>query len=470
MQRAAIVSLVVVIVLGLGAWLALKRGGIPAPTVPPPWMRLIEASKVEAMSVTLSATETVTVARVQGTDLWMMRHTRDGQVTLEAPVRPEHVRGVVRVMHDLDALTGETDAGAWEGGVNVSLYTGIDHVANVEIAPGSLGGRAAVRVFAPGGARTVLADGRLPTMFSAASLDAWRDGAIFSRLPGEYSRVRVESEGRAIAISRAGAGWNVAEPVTTAADAGACGALVATVGGMVGRSVSASETDVEKLPLRAVIETQTQVRRVVGAEVETSVLKQAAQVHEGAGGQLLAVVSATWLKDGKETPAWRTGVVEIVATASALPMTDAGVFLSRVSSRVAGVDVAGLRLGAAAGAWLAEFTRGVDGWKGTGVSANRGVTTDETAGLGEVVKLLSETEASAATLEPPADTKAFARVAVMVGGVEAEVMEFGVGSVALPTGATEVLVVRTGKVSRVYPALEHKALVGWLRFVATPGG
>lgn len=470
MQRAAIVSLVVVIVLGLGAWFALKRGSTPGPVVPPAWMRLVEASKVEAMSVTLSATETVTVARVQGTDLWMMRHTLDGKVVLESPVRAEHVRGVVRLMHDLDALTGERDAGAWEGGVGVSMYSDTNPVADIEVATAALGGRVPVRINAPGGERTVLADARLVSMFTPASLDAWRDGALFSRLPGEYSRVRVEAEGRAIAISRAGAGWNVMEPVMTAADAGACGALVASVSGMVGRSAGAGAADVEKLPLRTVIETQTQVRRVVGAEVETSVLRQAARVHEGAGGQLLAVVSAMWVKDGNETPAWRADVVEIEGAVSALPTIDAGVFLSRVSSRVAGMDVSGLRLGAAEGAWLAEFTRALDGWKGTGVSANRGVTTDETAGLGELVKLLCETEASAATLEPPTDTKAFARVAVMVGGIEAEVMEFGVGSVALPSGATEVLVVRVGKVSRVYPALEHKALVGWLRYVATPGG
>jgi len=121
------------------------------------------------------------------------------------------------------------------------------------------------------------------------------------------------------------------------------------------------------------------------------------------------------------------------------------------------------------GAWLAEFTRGIDGWKSTGASASRGVTTDESAGLAELVKLLCETQASAATLEPPADTKPFARIAIVVSGVEAEVVEFGVGSVPLPSGTTEVLVARSGKISRVYPAQEHKELIAWLRFVATPG-
>ncbi len=468
MQRAAIVSLVVVIVLGLGAWFTLKRGKAPGPVAPPAWMRLIEASKVEALSVTLSANESVTVARVQGTDLWMMRHSRDGNVVLEAPVRADQVRGVVRLMHDLDALPGDAEAGAWGGGVHVTMYTDKEPVADIEIASGALGGRVPVLLHAPSGARTVLADGRLVSMFTAASLDAWRDDSLFSRLPGEYSRIRVESEGGAVAIAKAGAGWNVLEPVMTAADSSACTALVANVSEMRGQIAAQREAEVGALPLRVAIETETLVRRIVGAEVETSVLRQIARVHEGTGGQLLAVVSAAWEKGEGTTPAWRTTVVEI-ATA-ALPVPEAGVLLSRVSSRVAGVDVAGLRFAATEGDWLAEFSRGLEGWKGTGVSANRGVTTDETAGLGALVKLLCETEASAATLAPPADTKNFARVAVVVGGIEAELMELGLGSVPLPSGVAEVLVVRVGKVSRVYPALEHKALMGWLRFVTTPGG
>ncbi|GJQ30254.1 MAG: hypothetical protein HBSAPP03_21380 [Phycisphaerae bacterium] len=471
MQRTAVFALFVAIALGVGTWWAIQRRHQPPPAPSAPWLRLINPADVASIVVTLGPRDAVTLARLDGTDLWLMRRVTESRVMLDGPIRAEQVRGLVRLLHEVDELPSTPNAEAFQGSIRVSVYSDTDHVGEVELGDVALGGKIPIRLHAPAGPRVVLADARLVAVVSAQSLEAWRDPAVLSRLPGEPHRLRLDAEARALSLARAGAGWNILDPVLAPAQLEPCVSLLARLTTLTGRATAIPQADAASLPLRAVFEIETPTQRVHMSDVDTRLLRQTARVHEDPAGRLLAVVRAEWIDGRTTSPAWSDRVVELEARLADLPRAEAGPFLSRLASRLVPADVAGLRLGepdAATDTWRARYSRTLDGWRRDPEASV--ITSTESAQITTLLKLLCDTDAATATLDPPADAKPFARLALVVGGHEAESFTLSLGSVPLPSGVTEVLIIRAGNVCRVYHAQPINTLLRWLHAASAPEG
>ncbi|MDX2132674.1 MAG: hypothetical protein SFY69_11550 [Planctomycetota bacterium] len=454
MQRAALISLVLVLVLGAGAWLALRGGSAPGPgksEQPARVLAGLEAARVRSIEVANAAGPIAMLARLDVPDVWVLDARADG---VRVPAQESAVRGAIRVLAELDALPAQEDHDPGEGSVDVRLTLDDGATRAVRIGGTRLGGRVACRLTGETGSKTVLAEANVVGLFRRESMEGWAEGALVPAGAGRIAEVTV-TRGDARVRLIAGRRWGMMEPVVTVADADACAALVRvlTSGGRARAGRQASELD--DLATLFVVRVRTESRAMKGDGVESVAVVHTVRGVDLGAGAVGAVVRA---EDDAGRVLWGGWTADVGPGDLEPVLGPAGSYIARVASGVAPADVSGVRIGGPSGAWTLSVERTVDGWRESSGAALGGA---DAAQVRALVTLLCETQAGAATLDA-VDAAAFARGAVVVGGVEAEEFEFARGRLALESGVSEVLVVRAGAVSRVYPWGVHAGLGGWL--------
>lgn len=445
-------------VLGLTAWLLLKSRRAPAPPAPThrAWMSAADASDVKEVRVRWPGdSQPVTVRRLADTKHFVIDQGPRGSFL----AREEQVRGALRLLAELDSLPAADSSPPFDG---VQITVVADQERSVELSPYTLAGGTAVRMLDPAGVRVVMAAISLRDVFAIEGLRAWRDDALITQATGEPTAIRIDRDGRALELVRARQRWGVVTPLVAPAEPEMCIEALARLASVTTRTSTRSPAEVESLPTIMVVATETPIR---GADRDRS-LRQSVRVFDG-GGRLLGVSRATTLENGKETSAWGPFTVELDPDAISAISAEVGPFLSRLASQLVAADVQGVRVGEIGmEAWRGDYSRTIDGWAAGGKPA---LPADQ-EGLKALLALLCDTRASAATLDPPANTKPFARVSLLTGGLEAEAFEFSTATIPLETYAAPALIVRLGKVHRVYPAGSHEAVINWLREKTVPEG
>lgn len=465
MQRAAIIAWIAACVLGLAAWALLKAKNPPKPVAPPRvWMSAADQSSVAAIKVQFSPTSSATVRRLDDSGLFIIDWGGSGGSFL---AREDQVRGALRLLAELDSLPAADGDTQSLDGTTVTIVAGEER--SVEISRFMVGGGTPVRIPDPRSPRTVIAGGALANVFTSEGMRAWRDDSLISFAPGEPAAVRVDQGARAVELQRSRNRWGMMFPVPEPAEAEICQGLVRHLASIQTRTSPRNPVEVETFSPVLVVTVETPIR----SADRTRVLRQTVKLYESAADTLMGVARATWLENGAERQAWGPTSIDVRIADVADITAEAGPYLSRVASQVVSADVQEVRvgeIGVASDRWRAEFVRSLDGWTMGRGPAAKALLPADADGLKALLSLLCDTRAGAATLSPPANAKPFGRAALMLGGLEAESLEFLLGSVPLTSGQTEVLIVRSRKVSRVYPAGEFQPVIDWLKDKTTPEG
>jgi len=461
-------ALVVLILLGGVMWWT-SRGGVQGPETPPAWIGAIDQADVTHISIKTPQGE-AELRRSGIPDLWTLTSsTWQGS----RPVRGERFRGLMRLLADLDALPGEAGAALAPGElVSVTVAGPRTGERRVEFQPGAFGGRALARLGPDDARRVVLADARIPAAFTPESLNAWGEGSLSVSLATEPSTIEVHLAGKTLRLQRRQTRWTVAAPVVAPGDSEAVRQLLAQLTTVEARSPLASAVDVGDSPL-CTVRIDTDVRVLDAGDVSSRVLRQEVTLAnlDPVTSQADGVASAWWLGEkGDRTPAWGPTPVRVNGGAIGLVTSDPGPFFSRQAIDQPAADVRVLWIGPENDpARRITLSRTLDQWSVAGPEGEAGATSEQAGHIAALVKLIAESRASAASIEPPPAVSSVATVAFVLGGEPAATLEFGTAYVKLPnTGMQEVLVIRTGEISRMYSAAEHAATIEWLRSVQKP--
>lgn len=456
MQRAAVVSVVVAVLLCVAALVAFRPRGGGGSAAPVRVLVGLESARVRTVEVRGDGVA-ATLTREETPAVWTMR-LGDAPAVV---VQDSAVRGAIRLLADLDALEGQGQDDPGAGGVDVLFALEDGSTRSVRIGGGALGGRVACRLSGEAGSKTVLAEANVAGLFRREALEAWGEGALVPSGAGRIAEVVVERDGARVRLVGARGRWGVVEPVASAGDMDACEALARALTGGGLRRIARDARELDPLATVFAVRVVTEARALAGESVEAVRVLHTLRGVDLGGGVVGAVVVA---EDERGRVLWGPWAAEVPAEVHATIDANAGVYLSRVATTLTAADVAGVRVGAPGGsAWSARFARGVDGWRGADGAGGEGVVGGgDAAQVAALLALLCETRASAATTRVVEETARVARVALVVGELEAEVVEVGRGRLALRSGAEDVLLVRGRGVTRVYPWGAHEGLAGWL--------
>lgn len=480
MRRLAILSLVILVVVGAGlAWLLRPPAPAPAPVVS--WLATLDTERVASLTVAAGSPPggDLVITRVPGSDAWVMK---DGP-GVPWPVPGERVRGTLRLL--IDAARAEPAERGKAAATTIGLTLGMadGSTGKLSIDAGGLGGFTKMEVALSGGgtdARRV--DARLASALAPEGVRSWKDDVVLGGPFTDPSRVRLDAGGAVLELTRRQGRWAVQLPLAAPADTGAVSQLVAKLTSLrVVRFLDASGVAPGAMDSpTSVVTLESDSRMQTATGVERRVLLQTLRVGPAAdaiGATLTARVEAVW-KDpatGATTPAWGPVLVALRQSDLAIsPLPDP--VLARTAWNTPGADVRGLRLsepgvGDQAPRAVANLARTLDGWAVRGAAP---LPADDAAQAAALVTLLSDTPAATVLLGPatPADAaasepRALALVSITPTGEasapEAEGVAISLGSVASPSGPVAALVVRSGRIRRAYPLAGREALVAWLR-------
>lgn len=466
MQRAALIALVVLCVLGVAAWWALRTPATVPVAPATPWLSTVNIADVQKIEVHPGDGAPLVITRLADSPLWILQ--RRG-LPAGGLVRDENVRGAFRLLTELDALPAEPSPLNSTGSAAAIAVTSSDGTTrHLHLVRASLAGRSPVTLLIDNAPRTVLADSRLLSVFSREGILAWRDSGAVSRLAGEPTRLSIETGGRTLTLQRGSNRWSLAEPLIAPADPQACAAFLDRVFTWQVRPTLADASALSTLTPRTVLSCETPIR----GEAQPRTLRQTVRLYDTGGTHMIGVVDATWTDTG--TNAWGPSVFETSQPDAAFLSSLPGPFLSRIASQIAPADISGLRIGPvlssdnAADNWTIVMERGLSGWTRVEGDTRTPASSEDAEAAAALLTLLCETPASASMLEAPAGTTPFARVVLMVGTVEAESLEVGRAAVPLPNGTASVIVIGDRKTWRVYPAEASQPLVDWLGRAIVP--
>jgi hypothetical protein len=465
MKRLALACVAGCAVLGVGAWWATRPP--PAPTIAPrTWLADLDTSAVTRIEVSADGASAAVWREPLG--VWLVR-TGNGPAW---PVEPERVRAGLRLLADAGA--GERlDAATPASGTRVVLHRG-ERRDELTIGGEALGGTTLLGLAAGGdqSALVLRAPLQVAEVFTPRAVGAWRTAQILSSEATDAGRVRVDVDARVLELSRRGGSWMIETPVRERADAGSAAGLVGRLTSLrAERFLDAGSVQPGAFTSpRGVIRLETTVREAAGGARRT--LVQQVRVGPGldAGGQQFAVeTSAWWEEPGGQTrtPAWGP-VLAAVAMPELKQYAAADGLPSRVAMETPSADVKRLRLseppvaGASGPTPRAVLQRTLEGWRvGEGVTA-RDLTPQELAGLKATLGMLCDSGATAAILEAPKGVRPLAVLELLDQDTPRETARIGLVSVELASGLQQAIVVQSGAVYRVYPAMANADVLAWL--------
>jgi hypothetical protein len=491
--RTALLSLVVALVLVGAGWFFLRPKPVPPPPAPT-WLRLLDPQQVGAISVKWADGQSAVIERSVVPGLWVLWQgpSKGKEQGAPWPVGINQVRGVLRLLADLDAVP-PSDGKAPASGTTVSIrfQDGAEHALVMDEA--ALGGKTVVVVYGP--PDTVrIGSGGLVTMFEGG-LKAWRQPVAFGgnavEGAGETSRIDLQTVGLRTKLGRAAGRWGVQFPVGVPADQGACGQVLQRLGTLPVKMFLENQPD-SMTGLgspSAKIETESDFRIAAGGDVIRRVLRQTVMVGgpaDAGATKMYARVQAEWQDPGtgKSEVVWGP-VLATIDRADLNGFTaEPTAYVSKLSVENPVADVSGFVLAEQEGEQASppkdqkvpgrsvRVARTLDGWRFKPDQGEmRTPSPSEMTQIDALVHLVCEQPADVVRIEPVAGTKVTARIDVQVGAGPVLSVAGGVAEFASPgKPAQPALVLQVGPVIRVYLGKAALGVAQWISDELPPEG
>ncbi|MBS0197194.1 MAG: hypothetical protein JSR77_10590 [Planctomycetes bacterium] len=475
--RTALISLAVVLLLASATFVALRAPAPATTTTPQPtWLAGIDAVPLQRVEFLRDAAPAVTVEKGAG-GVWICSADKS-QPPWPADDTP--MRAMTRLLSD--AAPAPAKPGPAAAKPTVVLTTADSRRFAFSAVDNPLGESSLITLDDPPGAsssRPVKA-GLAKAIEPAGVLAAWRTSSVFFMRAQSSATLHLETRGAGISVEGTGKRWRLTSPVTTRADPDSCLALSQAVG----RLSAARLLGTPDAQARTWADTPTTFVTVSipprpGTD-ETKTLVQELRVGgpaDARGDNLLAVVSAIWVEGQTRTPAWGPMLVAIDHAAIEALVPEPTAYLARQTLAIPAADVSALRLArcdddpldvsaqfpGAAPDKLATgpfsrvvLARSIDGWTKSTQQSTPAIAPGQDT-IDALVKLLAQDAPTGLLLERPANTECLA--ALLLSGPSGDAADIlGIGAIA-----NQKLVVRSGRVFRVYEGPAAKALIEFLK-------
>jgi hypothetical protein len=441
--KKALIAVVVMVLVLVGAWVATRTGGGGSATV--------EVLRFDPLAVT--------ELRLGGDGPEERLHRLEsGAWVVESagavwPVDDSVLRGAMR---KLVGLRGEPSDGAFDAAATLVIEGASGELATLRMSAERLAGRGLAEVSVGGETTTALVDGELLDVFTRSGLLPWRERTALPLLASAgASAVTIESGETAITLGKVRGRWGMTAPMRERCDEARVNAVLRTMSGIeFVRFAGDDEVDVEAAPSAALDitmvrqgETLRQRFAVLGAadiggeHVFVSVsLERNGVVWAGATG----VVKRETLDEIPLAAEWYASR----RTWDAAPADVARVWISRVGEPATPPLLPDPEMNADA-----TLERTIDGWAGPDMMKGALYERASEALLAQ----LCDVDAAEVGPELPEGYTPIALV--QIGGrdgLPVGVAEIGVAE----TEGGQVAIVRSGHLNRVYDDVNAVGLVG----------
>ncbi|MBL8999594.1 MAG: hypothetical protein JNK25_00490 [Phycisphaerae bacterium] len=479
--RAAIISLIILLaVSGIGVF--LLRPAPPAPATVPSWLARLSTTPVERLEFRVGDRVAVMVERRGAA--WFVS-TPDGSRP-DWPADETRVRGLISLLAESASSPSAPAASPAEPSANsVTLRTASGESFVLAARQSPIGGRCTLLTNddPPGTTTERAVDCAISQVLSPETvISFWPRHAAFPAAGIPPSRIRLETGGYLLELSKTRGRWNVLVPFATPADADASNSLAAILEQLgAARLIGAPDA-----MTRTWAASPTTFIEIESAPVgdDRRVLVQELRIGGTADpGTLLAQARAEWLDTAANTrsPAWGPMVLTVDRAATESLTPDLAAFASKRSVQTPAPDIGGLWLGpcgspdalrqdralnlprkevlSASEFGRVRFERTIDGWRKITIGTTGAVLSPaETSNLASLLKALCESPAAGITPDLPPGT-ACAGALVLTDSTGAPVAVVGIGSVP---GVSPNLIVRAGRLYRVYGGKEIAPLAAWM--------
>jgi len=423
------------------------------------------------------------------TNLWLLEPADAGGRTW--PVSTEAVRGFLRLL--ADAAKQPTDAGLErpKNALAITVHRPPGPPIELLVGRDAVAGRVVLAEGASGPVRRV--DVSLRDVLINAPLDEWRTSALVPRTPAEPGRIVVESGGRRLELQRTRGAWSVLLPVPSHADADTAGRLLAGI-----QSLNAARL----LPAGGApqITNPTALIRLVSHPPQAAGTTEQFVQEVLLGGPadaenktFFCSARAEWqgARGSQPRPAWGPVTATIPREAIESLVRDPGAYISKravpstaadASRLVLSRDTASLDLATQlvpAGVRAPRdltFARDPSGsWLSARGSEIPAAATDrQRTAAAALLRLLCETDATRVLTDVDAAAGATAAARIEVGSSAASPLAVvGIGivqGVGAEDNASGAVVVRTGRVWRIYESPQARELIRWISDELPPEG
>lgn len=480
--RAAIISLLLVLLLA-GAAAIMLRPAAPAAKPSPSWLSTLDTLPVTRLEFRKGDQIAVEVRRRDG--MWMV-HTPDASQP-DWPADEARVRGLLRLLASTAAAPGSPAVGSHEETLTIVTDAGQPRTLSARVE--AVGGTGTLTTLDdPAGvtmARSI-DPGLASAMRAAGVATSWKRLSAFPSDTSGISRVRVESAGMLLEIARVRGLWNVLLPFPTPGAQDACNALSTTLTRLPAERLIGTPDESAQTWARsptAFIE----LEQVEPGESRRRLIQElrVGGAADPAGTTLIALAGAHWMDTttNAKTAAWGPMLLTVRRDTIEAIHPDLAAFASRESIQTPRADIAGLwfaRCGtpdaldasrplvpprsdtlAASEFSGVRLTRTLDGWRRISVGTTGAILGDsEAALLPTLLNILSSTPAAGIFADRPQDCVCLG--AMVVTDIAGETVAIvGLGFVKGGPGGTG-LVVRSGRLWRVYAVPDAAAVAAWI--------
>lgn len=481
MSKGPVIAvLILALVLGGATFFVLKRPAVAPPPQPIAWLAGLDANQIRSIQVEWGTKEpAINLMKDGTTGEWLL--TRAGSSPW--PVRVELLRPFLRLLNDIAKVDAETGARKPAGGTTVTFALLDNTSRTIRVGDSPLGGKVLAAIDDVKEPRLVQIDDGIRKMLFPQSLLAWREARLIPRSGVEPSRITLETAKGRILLARVLGRWAISTPIVCPASDDTLKSLIRQIASMRGErlldDVAANSPIVGADAPIATIRFESDLRIPSGDTVERRTLVEKILVGKPAdmsGQSFYASVSASMLDPttNDESPLWGPATMTISKEKLDTILVDPSLYASKRAIAIPGADVNAVTLWANSKPFTTEpdgpltpsagatkFRLSARGW---GVLDSAGAAKPlegtEAAGIAGLVRALGDVDSAAVGTQPSAEISSLAACLVEgVGGAGSTTVELGSAS----DGGRAILIVRTGKVVRVYNEEWAAGLIAWIQ-------
>jgi hypothetical protein len=481
-----LIVVLIALLLGAASFFVLKNPAASQGPEPVAWLAGLDMTQLRSVQVDWGKGQGMaSLLREPTTGEWLL--VKPG--TPSRPIGVERVRPFLRLLNDTARAPNEPGVKVPSEGTLLSFAMADATTREIRVGSSPLGGKVVASIQDGRSPRIVMIDDGIRKMVQPDSLLAWRDTRLVPRSGIEPSRIRIETPRGKLEFARVQGHWGITQPFPCPASEDAIKALIRQIATMKGErlldDVPADGpivgADSPSSYLR--LESDLRIAREGGTDRRTLVEEIRVGKPSDLGSASFYVFSGATLVDpgtGKQTPLWGPSTLTITKESLDTIGVDVSAYASRRAVPMPGADVNAITLSpdsspfsedrAAATTSSTELTKfklSLKGWESVSADGSiRAIEGADAAGIAGLVRALADVDSAAVGTSPSADVSSLA--SCVVAGVDEVSTTVRLGYAT--DAGHPVLIVRTGKVARVYNEEWAVGLIAWIRAHIKPEG